>query len=543
VTRPRRFLFVMHYPGYLRYFDSTVRMLAARGHHVEIVFDSPDKQSEGAEAVADIDAGIELIGRMPIRRDLWATVARGVRGSIDYIRYWHPDFAGTPYLRDRMRSALPPLLGFLGRRRTSTAASVCRWVGALRVCERAIPSYRPFEEFIAARRPDAVLVTPLVTDRSPQADVIKSAQALGIPTALCVASWDHLTTKGLIRVEPDLVAVWNEEQRAEAIGYHGTPADRIVVTGAQPFDKWFERQATAREDFCAKVGLRADRPFVLFAGSTASISSPDLELRFVRRWIEALRRQPELRDVGILVRPHPYNVSLWRTAEFPDLENVAIYPRGANPVNENDRQDYFDSFYHCEAVVGVNTTAMIEAAIVGKTVHSVLADEFRDTQGGTLHFRYLLAENGGFLRVAHDMEVHARQVVETLQSPDVGHAACARFVARFIRPQGVDQSSTPRLVSALEELAWRGRQAPVRVPSVLLPVRALLWVIGFVSIYKSPARSTAQIRKELANVKKRVRNWRKAFAKRRAGRRQPVTDGAATDPRIEDTGERTRRVG
>ena len=31
--RPLRFLFVMHYPGYLRYFDSVVRMLAAPGTH------------------------------------------------------------------------------------------------------------------------------------------------------------------------------------------------------------------------------------------------------------------------------------------------------------------------------------------------------------------------------------------------------------------------------------------------------------------------------------------------------------------------------
>jgi hypothetical protein len=546
VNRPLRFLFVMHYPGYLRYFDSTVRLLAERGHHVEIVFDSPDKQSEGVEALSNMDVGVELIGRMPIRRDLWATVARGVRGSIDYIRYWHPDFVDTPYLRDRMRSAVPPLLGFLGRRQTSPLASVRRWIAALTTCERAIPSYQPIEEFIASRHPDAVLVTPLVTDQSPQCDVIKSAQVLGIPTALCVASWDHLTTKGLIRVNPDLVAVWNEEQRAEAIGYHGTADERIVVTGAQPFDKWFERHQTARELFCEKVGLRADRPFVLFAGSTASISAPDDELRFVRRWIEALRRQPELHDVGILVRPHPYNAGHWATAEFPDLENVAIYPRSANPVNENDRQDYFDSFYHCEAVVGVNTTAMIEAAIVGKTVHSVLADEFKDTQGGTLHFRYLLAENGGFLRVAHSLEDHARQIVETLQAPDVGHAACARFVARFIRPQGVDVPSTPRLASALESLARGGRQAPVTMPVRLLPLRALLWLIGFISIYKSPARAVAQIRKEIAIARKRAKNTRKAIIKRRAATGESSSvqpPNPNTAPAIEDAGEPTRRVG
>ena len=29
----------MQYPGYLRYFDSTVRGLAARGHHVDVIFE------------------------------------------------------------------------------------------------------------------------------------------------------------------------------------------------------------------------------------------------------------------------------------------------------------------------------------------------------------------------------------------------------------------------------------------------------------------------------------------------------------------------
>ena len=98
-----------------------------------------------------------------------------------------------------------------------------------------------------------MLVTPLVTDCSPQVDVVKSAQRIGVPAALCVASWDHLTTKGLIRVEPDLIAIWNEEQRAEAIEYHGASAERLLVTGAQPFDKWFERRPTSREEFWRRL--------------------------------------------------------------------------------------------------------------------------------------------------------------------------------------------------------------------------------------------------------------------------------------------------
>ena len=514
---PRRFLFVMHYPGYLRYFDSVIRMLAAHGHHIDLVFDNPDKQSEGTEALGDIEGSVDVLGRMPVRGDIWAIVARAVRGTMDYVRYLHPDFAGTPYLRDRMRSALPPIFAFLSHRNTSDVAFIRRVNGLLRMCERAIPSSSAIESLVRSRRPDAVLVTPLVTDRSPQVDVIKCAHALGIPAALCVASWDHLTTKGLIRVQPDLVSVWNEEQKAEALAYHDIPASSMVVTGAQPFDRWFERRPTPREEFCRKIGLPPGKPFVIFVGSTASISAPDAELTFVRRWIEALRAHPALAGISILVRPHPFNARHWSDADVADLPDVAVYPHWANPVNEADRQDYFDSLYHSETVVGINTTAMIEAAIVGRTVHSVLADEFKDTQGGTLHFRYLLSENGGFLRVAANLAEHASQVAETLASPGIGHEACARFVRTFVRPKGIDVETTPLLVEALERLATqtRGRE---RMPVMLYPLSAVLWVSGVCAYY--PQRLWNQMRKQWRIAEKKTHNMRKRLRRIQPSRAQ-----------------------
>jgi hypothetical protein len=481
----------MQYPGYLRYFDSTVRGLAARGHHVDVIFDKPQKQPEGAEALAGV-AGVEILdGRPPSHGDqVWATVARAVRGTLDYVRYFHPKFVDAVYLRDRMRKVVPPLFGFLARRTTSTAAVTNGLVWAFTLCERAIPSSQRIERFIKSRSADAVLVTPLVTARCGQTDYIKAAQALGIPAAACIASWDHLTTKGLIRVRPDLVSVWNREQLEEAVEFHGIDPAHIVVTGAQPFDRWFERAPTGRAAFCRKVGLPADRPMVLFVGSTASISAPEAELHFVRRWIAALREEPRLADVGILIRPHPYNSTHWLDADFSDLPNVAIYPRGANPVNEADRQDYFDSLFHSDAVVGVNTTAMIEAAIAGRTVHSVLAPEFQDTQGGTLHFRYLLAENGGFLRVAQSLPEHARQVAETVESPAIGRAACERFVERFVRPHGRAVAATPLLVDALEKMASKRRRR-ARTPFWLYPLRVLLNIAGAAAVKRERRRPRA----------------------------------------------------
>ena len=226
-------------------------------------------------------------------------------------------------------------------------------------------------------------------------------------------------------------------------------------------------------------------------------------MAFVRRWIEALRALPALSEVGVLVRPHPYNAEHWRDIDLTALQGV-VYPRSANPVNEADRQDYFDSLFHSEAVVGVNTTAMIEAAIVGRTVHAVLADEFQDTQGGTLHFQYLLSENGGFLRVATSLPEHAAQLAETLANPDVGGEACARFVGAFIRPHGINVQATPVLADALERLAASGPRPVVRATVSAYPLRFFLWLCGVVAVYRSPTRIVKVVRRTGSTVKRKV---------------------------------------
>ena len=70
-----------------------------------------------------------------------------------------------------------------------------------------------------------------------------------------------------------MVLVWNEAQRARRCAYHGIAADERHVTGAQLFDRWFERRAAPRApEFCARVGLPAERPYVLFTCSSSFIS-------------------------------------------------------------------------------------------------------------------------------------------------------------------------------------------------------------------------------------------------------------------------------
>ena len=327
--------------------------------------------------------------------------------------------------------------------------------------------------------PDVLVISPLVTDQSTQVDLIKAARRFGVRSALCVASWDHLTTKGLMRIQPDLVALWNHAQRREAIEFHGVEADRIVVTGAQCFDRWFDRTPRrTRADFCARVGLRPDRPFVVFVGSTASISTPAAEVQFVTRWIAAVRNGPgSLSDLGILIRPHPYNSVHWGAVDLSEFPDVAVYPRhGANPVDTDDRADYYDTLHHGAAIVGINTSALIEAGIQNRPVFTIVDASFDDTQTGTLHFRYLLPENGGHLQHAASLDEHTRQLSATIE--DGAAPSAQAFIKAFVRPHGLDAPATPRLVEALEQLADRPARTPAPLPLYLWPVRAGLWTLA-----------------------------------------------------------------
>ena len=478
-------LFILQYPGYLRYFDSVMEELAIRGHTVAVAFDQPHKQPEGMVALEGIPASIEVLDRVPARPDVWAPVARGVRGTIDYARYLHPRYADSPYLRDRMKKALPFLTRWLGRWTTGTEAWTSRLVRWLQHCERVIPSHRQLERFLERAAPDLVVVSPLVTDQCPQVDIIKAARRIGVPSVLGVASWDHLTTKGLMRIQPDLVAVWNPDQRDEALTFHDADPARIVVTGSQCFDRWFDRSPSRdRAAFCARVGVRLDRPFIVFVGSTASISSPEAEVVFVRRWIAAVKQGPgSLADVGILIRPHPYNAKHWGDVDLSGYQNVTVFPRhGANPVNDDDRADYYDTLHHGAAGVGINTSAMIEAGIQDRPVFTIVDSSFDDTQTGTLHFRYLLPECGGHLQHATDLATHAAQLSATIDD-GVAPSSCG-FIERFVRPHGLEEPATPRLVSALEALEGTTSVAPETAGLWLQPLRLGLWCVAVVASRK-----------------------------------------------------------
>jgi hypothetical protein len=267
------------------------------------------------------------------------------------------------------------------------------------------------------------------------------------------------------------------------------PASRVVATGAPRFDSWFEqRPSSSQEEFAVRIGLEPARPIVLFLGSSPFVTRrPDREITFVRRWVESLRASDDelLPHVGILIRPHPTGRH-WQGIDLSEYEKVVIWPpRPARPASAEARADFFDSIAHSAAVVGINTTAMIEAAIAGKSVLTILDQKF--AQENTLHFHYLLAENGGFLHVASSVTEHTRQLAAVLDGTDDQADRRAGFVESFIRPHGLERPVTPIFADEVEKLASArvGRADHSRRLRLMLGVD---WPLSSIALLCYPAR-------------------------------------------------------
>ena len=467
--RPLRILVSMRNFWYVRIFESVLRMLAARGHQIHLLIghdpDPTGQWTPSADALLASSPNITMTFAHRSIDDEWLDLRLMQRLGSDYVRFVQPEYASAPILRDRARDRVPESIRALA----DYEGIGHDWVRpllktVLRAAERAVPPAPELKDAVMSRRPDVTLVTPLIDLGSYQHDVVRVSRSLGIPTGVCIGSWDHLSSKALIRDQPDQVFVWNDTQKREAVTMHGVQPERVVVTGAQCFDHWFDRQpALSCDEFTRKVGLDPARRFLVYVCSALFEGSPN-EAQFVLEWVAALRNSAheDLRRIGILIRPHPKRSFEWDGIDLSRLDNVSLWPRrGTAPSDAPSKADYFDTLFHSSAVVGINTSALIEGGIVGRAVHTFLLPQFQTCQEGTLHFHYLL--DAGLLRAGRDLAEHVAELATTLAAADPAQHSNRAFVEAFVRPHGLTVSATDTFVHAVEHLASLSPE-PLRDP-------------------------------------------------------------------------------
>ncbi|HXG87676.1 MAG TPA: hypothetical protein VNJ02_05005 [Vicinamibacterales bacterium] len=467
-----RILFSALHFGFFRNFESVVERLAERGHEVILSADEPEGLGGLGlvERLAARHATVRVVWTPSCEQEPWFRVARKLRHGLDYLRFLEPQYTPFPKLRERARERAPRAIDALMHTpglNTRGGRRVVR--GWLDLLDRSMPSHTAMEGFLQELRPDVALFASVTNPRAPQFDHLRAARKLGIPTGVCIYSWDHLSSKTLIRIVPDRVLVWNEVQKHEAVTLHQVPAARVTVTGAQVYDQWFSRSATrSREQFVEAIGLPGDVPLLLYV---CSAMTPDPhESSFVREWLGALRSAPDpkLRTAAVLIRPHPERRAEWDAQEWSAYAPLVI--AGQNPVTDTAKADYFDALLHADAVIGLVTSAFLEAAIAGRPVLTVMPKQFASHQEGMLHFRYLLEVEDGLLLASRTLDDHVAHLGGILAGQIEYRERQSRFLRAFVRPGGLEVPATAAFVDAVERLpldAQGPRVATAPVPAGL----------------------------------------------------------------------------
>jgi hypothetical protein len=131
--------------------------------------------------------------------------------------------------------------------------------------------------------------------------------------------------------------------------------------------------------------------------------------------------------------------------------------------------------FHAAAVVGLNTSALVESAIVDRPVFTILLPEFRDSQEGTFHFHYLLDAANGFLNVSRSLDEHVQQLTGLLSGKTLRDNR--GFVEHFVRPRGAAVAATPVFADAVEQIARDWSPRPRASEAWLLLLRPVIYAL------------------------------------------------------------------
>jgi hypothetical protein len=440
---------------YLRNITSALDALAEHGHELVLAMSERKAFTRRVPSSLRGYGGISPAVYPAGRDDGLDGVQRLIRALRDAARYETPELRDAHANRARAYRKLQEALAREGialtvepPERNVDHADRAAFDAVLAAVDRLIPPSEPMRAFLRAEQLDVAVGITRVNFGYNEAGLVRAAQAAGVPVGLIVWSWDNLSSKGLLHEPPDRLFVWNELQAHEAVELQGLDPATVEVTGAPRFDTFFSLRPSAdRGELLAADGLDPGRRTILYLGSSGFVtkSEPD----FIDEWVRALRTSPEpsLKDANVLVRAHPgaSDEPAW-TAWAPEDGSVAA------PVSRARAQQLFDQLFVADAVVALNTSAELEAAIVGRPVLTVTIGDRAPGQEGTSHFSYLLAGHGGFVETAGSLEEHVPQLLRALEE-DPHADARSRFVERFLRPRGIDRPAGPELAEAIERLA------------------------------------------------------------------------------------------
>jgi CDP-Glycerol:Poly(glycerophosphate) glycerophosphotransferase len=213
------------------------------------------------------------------------------------------------------------------------------------------------------------------------------ARRRGVKTLANILSWDNPTTKPVMDVSCDYYTVWSEEMKGDLAKQFPHIKTKVIITGCPLFDLYYQKPyAMPREKFLTKIGLAADKPYILYATNTPA-TMPD-ECDVVKQYWEGLGSSPLAGKISMLVRLHPKE-TIDKYQALLGLKDVVVTIAGKPHWDQSDRwlpnnEDLsllLNSMLHAAISVNVASTMSLESFALGLPTINIAfrsSDEIKD---------------------------------------------------------------------------------------------------------------------------------------------------------------------
>ena len=286
--------------------------------------------------------------------------------------------------------------------------------------------------------------------------LMKEARRRCIRILGMVRSWDNMTSKGLMRIVPDHLAVHTETIRDEAVHYNDVDPKTISIVGIPHYDRYTTAKRAPRENVLRGYRLDSSKKTILFAPP----SDLFVQNNTVNRFVLSLLGQLPQEETQIIVR-FPLRGGVDLGARSPQSNIVFDYPgtrlaetnRERMELTKEEDERLADTLSAMDVVLSGPSSLAVDAALFEKPVVFIAFDGEKNRRYSESMRRFLdydhfvpLVQSGG-VKIARMPSDLLPIIAAYLKNPAADREGRARIVKE--KCGVLDGRSTERLAAII----------------------------------------------------------------------------------------------
>ncbi|KKW18846.1 MAG: hypothetical protein A2131_02215 [Candidatus Sungbacteria bacterium GWC2_49_10] len=292
-------------------------------------------------------------------------------------------------------------------------------------------------------QPDAVFAAGLLTESDFL--MVKYAHRHGIPSIGMMRSWDNFTSKGFLRVHPDVLLVQNDSMVEEAVRFNSYPREHIRVVGFPQWDHYVDPAwRMSKEEFGKMFGIDSSKRWITYFGGglMAGLFNIPETAEHVVMLVKAIGRG-ELPNSQAVIRPHPSPYHVRALREEAKQCPVLAFGKGWD-FTDADLRLLMNLVRLSDVTLNMGSTVALEASIFDRPIVLIgfngytpdsrirWSQRLSAALDNTVHYQELEA-TGGMRRASNEKEL-IEVVRSYLENPSRDREGRARIVKKHVGP-------------------------------------------------------------------------------------------------------------